>query len=55
MQAIRDAVQQAGVPINAKQIAAQFQRTNAGKVQPLLDTLATLALIRQTQEGAYAI
>ncbi|QJD77817.1 class I SAM-dependent DNA methyltransferase [Spirosoma rhododendri] len=55
MQAIRDAVQQAGVPINAKQIAAQFQRTNAGKVQPLLDTLATLALIRQTPEGAYAV
>jgi hypothetical protein len=55
MQAIRDAVQQAGVPINAKQIAGQFQRTNAGKVQPLLDTLATLALIRQTPEGAYAV
>lgn len=55
MQAIRDAVQQAGAPIDAKQIAAQFQRTNAGKVQPLLDTLATLALIRLTPEGAYAV
>ena len=31
MQAVRDAVQQAGIPINAKQVAALFQRTNAGK------------------------
>ncbi len=55
MQAVRDAVQQAGVSINAKQVAALFQRTNAGKVQPLLDTLAMLALVRQTPEGAYAV
>ncbi|MFC5412384.1 class I SAM-dependent DNA methyltransferase [Larkinella bovis] len=55
MQAVRDAVQQAGVPLNAKQVAALFQRTNAGKVQPLLDTLAALALVRQTPEGAYAL
>lgn len=55
MQAVRDAVQQAGVPVNAKQVAAQFQKVNAGKVQPLLDTLAALALVRQTPEGAYAV
>ena len=55
MQAVRDTVQQAGIPINAKQVAAVFLRTNAGKVQPLLDTLAMLALVRQTPEGAYAV
>ncbi|MGV3561321.1 class I SAM-dependent DNA methyltransferase [Larkinella arboricola] len=55
MQAVRDAVQQAGVPLSAKQVAALFQRTNAGKVQPLLDTLAALALVRQTPEGTYAM
>ncbi len=55
MQAIRDAVQQAGVPISTKQVAAYFQKTRPEKVQPLLDTLATLALIRQTPEGAYAM
>ena len=55
MQAVRDAVQQAGVPLSAKQVAAFFQRTNAGKVQPLLNTLAALALVRQTPEGTYAM
>ncbi|RRB01990.1 class I SAM-dependent DNA methyltransferase [Larkinella rosea] len=55
MQAVRDAVQQAGVPLSTQQVAALFQRTNAGKVQPLLDTLAALALLRQTPEGAYAM
>lgn len=55
MQAVRDVVQQAGVPLNAKQVAALFLRTKPEKVQPLLDTLATLALIRQTPERSYAI
>ncbi|RIV27378.1 class I SAM-dependent DNA methyltransferase [Fibrisoma montanum] len=55
MQAVRDTVQQAGVPLTAKQVAAFFQRTKPEKVQPLLDTLATLALVRQTPEGAYAL
>ncbi|MFD2569968.1 class I SAM-dependent DNA methyltransferase [Spirosoma soli] len=55
MQAVRDAVQQAGVPLSAKQVAAFFQRTKPEKVQPLLDTLAALALVRQTPEGAYAM
>jgi hypothetical protein len=55
MQAIRDSVYKAGVPLNAKQIAASFQRTNAGKIQPLLDTLAALALVRQTSEGTYVM
>ncbi len=55
MQAVRDAVQQAGVPLSTKQVAAFFQKTQPGKVQPLLDTLAALALVRQTPEGTYAM
>ncbi|WP_157627118.1 class I SAM-dependent DNA methyltransferase [Spirosoma luteum] len=55
MQAVRDTVQQSGVPLSTKQVAAFFQKTPPGKVQPLLDTLATLALVRQTPEGTYAM
>ena len=55
MQAVRDAVQQAGIPLSAKQVAACFQRTRPEKVQPLLDTLATLALVRRTPENTYAM
>lgn len=55
MQAVREVVQQAGVPLTAKQVAALFQGTQPKKVQPLLDTLAMLALVRQTSEGAYAV
>ena len=55
MQTVRDVVQQAGVPLSTKQVAAFFQKTPPGKVQPLLDTLAALALLRQTADGAYAI
>jgi len=55
MQAVRDAVQQAGVPLSAKQVAAFFARTKPEKVQPMLDTLTMLALLRQTPEGAYAM
>jgi hypothetical protein len=55
MQAIRDSVYKAGVPLDAKQIAASFQRANAAKIQPLLDTLSALALVRQTSEGTYVM
>ncbi|WP_229380044.1 class I SAM-dependent DNA methyltransferase [Fibrella forsythiae] len=55
MQAVREAVQQAGVPISTKQVATYFQRTRPEKVQPLLDTLASLALVRLTPEGTYAL
>ncbi|GAA4464348.1 hypothetical protein GCM10023189_43480 [Nibrella saemangeumensis] len=54
MQAIRDAVQQAGQPLTPKQVAERFRRTKADKVQPLLDTLTALSLLRQTPEGTYA-
>jgi hypothetical protein len=55
MQTVRDTVIQAGVPLSTKQVAAFFARTKPEKVQPLLDTLAALALLRQTTEGAYAL
>ena len=55
MQAVRDTVQQSGVPLSTKQVAAFFAKTPPAKVQPLLDTLAALALLRQTADGTYAM
>ncbi|WP_254846630.1 class I SAM-dependent DNA methyltransferase [Hymenobacter sp. CRA2] len=54
MQAVRDAVQQAGQALTAAQVATRFKRTKPEKVQPLLDTLTALSLLRATAEGAYA-
>ncbi|SDX36884.1 class I SAM-dependent DNA methyltransferase [Hymenobacter psychrophilus] len=54
MQALRDTVQQAGQPLSAAQVAARFRRTPAAKVQPLLATLVTLSLLRETDDGLYA-
>ncbi|SMC00581.1 RNA-binding region RNP-1, partial [Hymenobacter roseosalivarius DSM 11622] len=54
MQAIRDAVQQSLTPLTAAQVAARFRRTRPEKVQPLLDTLTALSLLRHTEEGTYA-
>jgi len=54
MQAVREAVQQAGQPLTPAQVAARFQRIKPQKVQPLLDTLAALSLLRLTEEGTYA-
>jgi hypothetical protein len=54
MQAVRDAVQQAGQALTGPQVAARFRRTKPERVQPLLDTLAALSLLRRTEEGAYA-
>lgn len=53
MQALRDALQQAGQPLSATQVAARFKRLKPEKVEPLLATLAALALIRQTPEGLF--
>jgi hypothetical protein len=55
MQVLRDALQQAGQPLTAAQVAASFRRVKADKVEPLLQTLATLSLLRQTPEGAYVL
>ncbi|MCC5613241.1 hypothetical protein LC612_42835, partial [Nostoc sp. CHAB 5834] len=54
MQAVRTLVQQTSQPISAAQVASQFKRTKVDKVQPLLDTLAMLALLRLTPDGLYA-
>ncbi|WP_242509992.1 class I SAM-dependent DNA methyltransferase [Hymenobacter persicinus] len=51
MQTLRDALQQAGQPLTAAQVAARFKRLKADKVEPLLATLAALSLIRLTPEG----
>ena len=53
MQAVRDVVQQAGGPVTVGQVAARFVKLRPATVQPLLDTLLALALLRQTDEGAY--
>ncbi|UYZ61055.1 class I SAM-dependent DNA methyltransferase [Hymenobacter latericus] len=54
MQAVRTLVQQSEAPLTARQVAQQFRRLRPEKVQPLLDTLAALGLLRQTPEGSYA-
>ncbi|MBF9142643.1 RNA-binding protein [Hymenobacter properus] len=54
MQALRDAVGQAGQPVTAAQVAAQFRRVKADKVLPLLNTLAALSLLRETAAGQFA-
>ena len=51
MQALRDAIQQAGQPLTTEQVAARFKRTRPEKVRPLLDTLAALSLLRLTDNG----
>lgn len=53
MQALREVVQAAGVPLSAPEVAARFQKTKPGTVQPLLETLAALALIRQAEDGGF--
>ena len=48
-------VQAVAAPLTAKQAAARFRSTKAAKVQPLLDTLVSLALLRHVPElDAYA-
>ena len=55
MQAVRGFVQQAGQPLSSTQVAARFRGSSAKKVQPLLDTLALMALVRfVAEENKYA-
>ncbi|SNC66046.1 Type II restriction/modification system, DNA methylase subunit YeeA [Hymenobacter gelipurpurascens] len=54
MQALRDVVQQAAQPVSAAQVAARFRHLKPEKVQPLLDTLTALSLLRRTEEATYA-
>jgi hypothetical protein len=53
MQALREVVQAAGGPLSAAEVAARFRKTKPATVQPLLDTLTALALLRQTEDGGY--
>ena len=54
MQVIRAVVQQSDSPLSTAQVALRFGRIKPATVQPLLDTLTALALLRQTDAGAYA-
>ncbi|MCY7353465.1 MAG: hypothetical protein LH606_22865 [Cytophagaceae bacterium] len=51
MQAVRDVVQQAPQPLTTAQVAARFEKLKPDNVQPLLDTLTALALLRTTEQG----
>ena len=47
MRAVRDAVEGAGVPVTAAEVASRFSgKVKAKQVQPLLESLAELALVR---------
>ncbi|TDN36783.1 class I SAM-dependent DNA methyltransferase [Hymenobacter sp. UV11] len=50
MQAVRGIVQQASQPMSSAQVAARFRRTRPERVQPLLDTLAAMSLVRFVEE-----
>ncbi len=54
MQVLREVVQQAGGSVSAAAVAGRFQKLRPATVQPLLDTLVALALLRQTDDGGYA-
>ena len=55
MQVVRGIVQQASQPLSSAQVAACFRGSSAKKVQPLLDTLAIMSLIRHLEnEAVYA-
>ncbi|GAB3308824.1 class I SAM-dependent DNA methyltransferase [Hymenobacter sp. BT175] len=55
MQALRTAIQLAEMPLTAAQVAKRFRGAGPARVQPLLDTLVTLGLVRHLiEEDAYA-
>ena len=55
IQTVRDVVTQAQAPLTPKQVVARFAGSGPAKVQPILDTLATLSLLRWVEtENAYA-
>jgi hypothetical protein len=55
MQAVREVVAQVIAPLTSKQVAAQFIKTRPAQVQPMLDTLTALSLLRWAEtENAYA-
>jgi len=55
IQAVRDVVTQAPAPLTLKQVAARFAGAGPAKVQPILESLAALSLLRWVEtENAYA-
>ena len=55
MQALRTAINGAEMPLTAAQVAQRFRGAGPARVQPLLDTLAALGLVRHLiEENAYA-
>ena len=51
MQALRDALQQAGQPLSAAQVAARFHRLKPEKAEPLLAMLVVLGFLCQMANG----
>ncbi|MDO7849163.1 class I SAM-dependent DNA methyltransferase, partial [Hymenobacter sp. M29] len=55
MQLVRGVIVDSPTPLGSAQVAARFQRGSVKKIQPLLDTLAAMFLVRQVEgERAYA-
>ena len=54
MQVLREVVMQSGGSVSGAQVAGRFAKVRPAIVQPLLDTLVALALLRQTDNGGYA-
>ena len=55
MQLVRGIIVDSPTPLGSAQVAARFQRGSVKKIQPLLDTLAAMFLVRQIDGGrAYA-
>ena len=55
MQALRDALQQAGQPLSTAQVAARFHRLKPEKVEPLLAILVVLSFLCQTANGRHYV
>ena len=53
MQVLREVVMQSGGAVSVASVAGRFAKVRPGAVQPLLDTLVALALLRQTDDGDY--
>ncbi|MBI1176870.1 hypothetical protein GC207_05470 [bacterium] len=53
VEAVRKAVEAAGSPITAEELAAQFKRANKTRLAEILETLVTLGKVRETKEGKF--
>ena len=56
IQAVREVVTQAPAPLTTSQVAARLAGAGPAKIQPILDTLTALSLLRWVEAGnAYAV